>query len=146
MKNQICRQRAIFLLVTKQMSSHPVPQVLKCKAISMFGSFSLVSCVLSDSAGTVIREHHPCPRTQCWDKNEGKMGLGKRDWQNESFGLGRDENMMCGAGGVWEWKLWERLLALWGTSPSLGIFAVGQEALLPHNYVTMQATSVLLIK
>lgn len=34
--------------------------------------FLLSSCVLSNSAGTTIKERYSCPKSQCWGKNEGK--------------------------------------------------------------------------
>lgn len=37
-ESQVCKQRAIFLLVTKH-TSHWIPQMLKCKAISMIVPF-----------------------------------------------------------------------------------------------------------
>lgn len=109
--------------------------------------FPLVSHILSNSVGTAIKEHHPCPKTHGWDKKRRNlMGFGERDWQNGSFGLGRDENMMCGAGGVWEWELWKRLLALPGTSPSFGILLWGKKHFYHTVHAATQAMSALLVK
>lgn len=81
--------------------------------------FSLVSSVLIHLAQWK-RSITPTLKSSAEVKQGKFMGFGKRDWQNRSTGLGRDEDMMCGTGGIWEWKLWERLFALEDTSPLFG--------------------------
>lgn len=148
MKSQVYEQREIFLLDTEQTSSRLAPEVLKLKATSMFGSFSWfhVSWFIWHSEKRASHLH----QNSVLRKNKENMALGRRDWQNRSIGLGRNEDMMCGEGGIWEWKLWDRLLVLEGTtllpSPLYLDHYVGQEALLQHNYVTTRAMSVLLKK
>ena len=105
-ESQVCKQRAIFLLVTKH-TSHWIPQMQKCKAISMFVPFFrfhmfwVIQLVHKEG----IKKHHLCPKTWCWWKIQGKaVTLETRDWRNWSFGLERDRNLVCEAGDIWEWK------------------------------------------
>lgn len=76
--------------------------------------FLLVSCVLINLAQWK-RSVTPPLKFTAGEKQGKFMGMVKRDSQNRSTGLGGNEDMMCGTGGIWEWKTWKRLFALGDT-------------------------------